>query len=211
MVLTARQAGTEVGKMTAYVDTQDGEFRELSLDLTAQGITVTLKHTQQEDGKFDGRLLLPVGSISWNGAVTDKKLTALKVLGASPMGAMDLDLTSSGEMVRGPFVLKVGDEEVMRAMVGLIAESERFRLALDIPQSTGSTDMMHGELGFTMKRSDFSGKISSPSGTKPLRDLFAELEKIAPEQFVEEPQMDLDESQFMIDDMDSLEPTDSIQ
>jgi hypothetical protein len=71
--------------------------------------------------------------------------------------------------------------------------------------------MMHGELGFTMKRSDFSGKISSPSGTKLLRDLFAELEKIAPEQFVEEPQMDLDESQFMMDDMDSLEPTDSAQ
>jgi hypothetical protein len=29
----------------------------------------------------------------------DKKLTALKILGASPLGAMDLDLTSTGEMV----------------------------------------------------------------------------------------------------------------
>lgn len=211
MVLTVAQAGTELAKMVGYIESKDGKFRELSLDITAQGVTVTLKHTQQDDGTFDGRLLLPVGSISWNGTVTDKKLTALKVLGASPMGAMDLNLTSSGEMIRGPFVLKVGDEEVMRAFVGLIAESERFRLALDIPQASGSTDMMHGELGFTMKRSDFAGKISSPSGTKPLRDLFAELEKIAPEQFVEEPQMTLDDSGNMLDDMDSLEPVDTLQ
>jgi hypothetical protein len=127
------------------------------------------------------------------------------------MGAMDLELTQDGDMIRGPFVLRVGEEEVMRATVGLIVESERFRLALDIPQGSGSTDMMHGELGWTMKRSDFSGKIKAPTSTKPLRELFAELEKIAPEQFVEEPQMDLDESQFMMDDMDSLEPTDSAQ
>ena len=50
------------------------------------------------------------------------------------MGAMHLDLTSSGEMIRGPFVLRVGDEEVMRATVGLIAEANRFRIAIDIPQ-----------------------------------------------------------------------------
>ncbi|MFZ2255413.1 MAG: hypothetical protein WAW59_04550 [Patescibacteria group bacterium] len=79
------------------------------------------------------------------------------------MGAMDLDLTASGDMIRGPFVLRVGEEEVMRAMVGLVAESERFRLAVDIPQGTGSTDMIHGELGLTMKQSDFSGKIKAPS------------------------------------------------
>jgi hypothetical protein len=49
---------------------------------------------------------------------------------------MDLDLSMSGEMLRGPFILRVGDEELMRAMVGLIAESEKFRLELDIPQGT---------------------------------------------------------------------------
>lgn len=47
IMLTVSQAGTEVGKMTGYVDTQDGKFHELSLDMTAQGITVTLKHTQK--------------------------------------------------------------------------------------------------------------------------------------------------------------------
>lgn len=52
------------------------------------------------------------------------------------MGAMDLDLTASGEMIRGPFVLRVGGEEVMQALVGVIAEPERFRLSVDIPQST---------------------------------------------------------------------------
>ncbi|MFZ2255414.1 MAG: hypothetical protein WAW59_04545 [Patescibacteria group bacterium] len=80
MILVVSQSGTELGKMTGYVDsTASGDFRELSLDVTAQGITVTLKHTQKDDGTFDGRLLLPVGSISWNGAVKDKKLTALKI------------------------------------------------------------------------------------------------------------------------------------
>jgi hypothetical protein len=53
MLLTVSQAGTEVGKMTGYIDTQDGDFRELSLDMTAQGITVTMKHTQDKDGKFE--------------------------------------------------------------------------------------------------------------------------------------------------------------
>lgn len=211
MTLLMSQSGIEMGKMTWYIDTKKGKLSELSLDMMVQWIWVTLKHTQQDDGKFDGRLLLPVGSISWNGTVIDKKLTALKILGASPVGAMDLDLTSSGEMVRGPFVLRVGEEEVMRAMVGIIAESERFRLSVDVPQGTGSTDMIHGEFWFTMKQSQFSGKINAPSWTKPLSELLTELERIAPEQFIEEPQMDIDESQFMIDDMDSLEPVDALQ
>jgi hypothetical protein len=59
------------------------------------------------------------------------------------MGAMNMDLTSSGEMIRGPFVLRVGEEEVMRAIVGMIAESERFRLSVDVPQGQDSAEMIH--------------------------------------------------------------------
>lgn len=51
----------------------------------------------------------------------------------------------------------------MRALIGIIAEDNRFRLAVDIPQGTGSTDMIHGEIGMTMKYSGFLSKIKSPS------------------------------------------------
>jgi hypothetical protein len=52
----------------------------------------------------------------------DGALTAMKTTGSSPLvGNYTLDLTQSGEMLRGPFVLSVGDAEVMRANVGLIA------------------------------------------------------------------------------------------
>lgn len=79
MSLTFTQSGREMGSAVGYVTRAGDEFRELGLDITAQGITVTLKHNQKEDGSFDGRILLPVGSISWNGVIDNKKLTALKV------------------------------------------------------------------------------------------------------------------------------------
>ena len=94
-------------------------------------------------------------------------------------------------MLRGPFVLSVGDEEVMRANVGLIARHDEFRLALDIPQGTGSTDMMHAEVGMTMQRSAFAGKISAPSRTTPIRQLFDELQALVPTGFTEETSLDL--------------------
>lgn len=212
MNMVVSQSGIEMMKMTGYMDGTGKKFRELGLDITAQGITVTLKHTEQEDGKFDGRLLLPVGSLSWNGMSTDKKLTALSIQWASSMGAMNMDLTSSGEMIRGPFVLRVGEEEVMRAIVGMIAESERFRLSVDVPQGQDSAEMIHWEFWITMKRSDFSSKISAPSWAKPLSEMLTELEKIAPEAFTEEPQREFDESSLMTTDgIDSLESTNSIQ
>ncbi len=77
--ITLTQSGTEMGKLAGYIDMNGRKLRELSLDITAQGITATLKHTQKDDGAFDGRLLLPVGSLSWEGAIENKALTALKI------------------------------------------------------------------------------------------------------------------------------------
>lgn len=62
-----------------------------------------------------------------------------------------------------------------------------------------------------MKTSDFSGKIKTPSPTKPLKDLMTELEGVAPEMFIEEPQEAFDESQYMMDEIDSLEPAGTLQ
>lgn len=59
MSLVASQSGMELAQMTAYIDTADNRF-QFSTDITAQGITVSLKHTQEKDGTFDGQLLLPV-------------------------------------------------------------------------------------------------------------------------------------------------------
>lgn len=47
------QSGAEIAKITGYIDGTDDAFRELALDITAQGISATLKHTQKEDGKFE--------------------------------------------------------------------------------------------------------------------------------------------------------------
>ena len=100
----------------------------------------------------------------------------------------------------------------MRAIVGMIAEANRFRLAVDIPQGTGSTDMIHGEIGMTMKYSGFLSKIKAPSCAKPLHDLLTELENIAPEQFIEEPQgLDTYDSDMMLDDSGMIDEMDNFQ
>jgi len=45
----------------------------------AQGVAVNLSHTQKEDGNFEGKLQLPVGAMSWNGQIKNKKMTALSL------------------------------------------------------------------------------------------------------------------------------------
>jgi hypothetical protein len=182
------QSGETIGKLVGYIDHTGGKFRELSATVTAGDITGTLRHTQKDDGTFDGAMIAPnVFSITWNGSIADGVLTALKTSGSSPLaGNYTLDLTESGEMLRGPFVFSVGEEEVMRANVGLIARHEQFRLVLDIPQGTGSTDMMHAEFGMTMKRSSFTNEIKAPSPTTPLQKVLDELQKLTTPAFTEE-------------------------
>ena len=103
----------------------------------------------------------------------------------------------------------------MRASVGLIAESEKFRLALDIPQGEGSADMMHAEFGITAQSGDFKKEIKAPTTSKPLQELVDELEKLAPQVFEEEQPQDfqMDDSSFgdsTIDDAMLLDEMDAI-
>jgi hypothetical protein len=102
MTISITQSGETIGKLVGYIDHTGGEFRELSAILTADGITGTLRHTQKEDGTFDGAMIAPnVFSITWNGITRDGALTAMKTTGSSPLvGDYSLDLTQSGEMLR---------------------------------------------------------------------------------------------------------------
>lgn len=207
--ITLTQSGTEMGKLAGYIDMNGRKLRELSLDITAQGITATLKHTQKDDGAFDGRLLLPVGSLSWEGAIENKALTALKIQWASPMGNMNMNLVSSGTMVAGPLSVMIDTEEILRANIGLLARDDAFRLVVDIPQGTGSTEMIHGELGWTMDRASFAWDVEAPTSTTPLQELLTELEKVTPEEFEDDVPMDdvpFTEDELMMNELDTLEP-----
>lgn len=208
---TGSQSWTEIGRLVWFTEYVDGKFQGLSLDATAQWITVSLTHAQK-DWTYSWKLLLPVGSVSWDGWYDKEKLTSFKIKWVSPMWGLDLDLTASGEMMRWPFILRLWEEELARALVGMIAESNKFRLSVDVPQSTESNDMMHAEFWLTMKSSEFKGKIKSPSSSKPMQDLFTALEQLVPQEFLEEPQwLEIDSRDQLIDDSTTFEPTVSNQ
>lgn len=64
--VSVKESDSEIGKMSAYIEKKDGKFHELSLEASAQGMTVSLKHTVDGD-KFVGKLSAIVGSIEWSG------------------------------------------------------------------------------------------------------------------------------------------------
>ena len=97
--MTLRQNDVEMGKITAYVERDGSRFRELSIEGSAQGITVSLHHTLDGD-KFTGKLSAVVGTLEWSGTITGDELKSLKINGTSPVGSLSVDLTESGSMVR---------------------------------------------------------------------------------------------------------------
>lgn len=91
--LIISEGGAEMGKLVGYIQKSGDKFQELSLDVTAQGMTVSLKHTLKDDGKFEGSLQLPiVGAITWNGTLAGKKLTGFSLRGTTPSGAISMEL-----------------------------------------------------------------------------------------------------------------------
>lgn len=90
----------------------------MTLSSPAQGITVTLLHKNMKDGTFEGNMNFGIGNTSWNGKIVNKALSSLTFRGAMPGQSLTLDLTTTeGDMMRGPLVMKSGDEEVFRADV----------------------------------------------------------------------------------------------
>ncbi len=92
--LSVKQNDVEMGKVNAYVEKMDGKFKELSLEASAQGMTVSLKHTVDGD-KFTGKLSAIVGSLDWFGNTEDGKLKSLKIDGTAPFGSLSVNLVSS--------------------------------------------------------------------------------------------------------------------
>lgn len=58
--------GIEMGKMNGYVAMKDHKFHEFALEASAQGMTISLKHTQ-ENGVFNGKLSAVVATLEWSG------------------------------------------------------------------------------------------------------------------------------------------------
>jgi hypothetical protein len=77
--LALTQSGVEMANVLGKIDYTGRTFRSFSLDVMAQGVAVNLSHIQKEDGNFEGKLQLPVGAMSWNGQMKNKKMTALSL------------------------------------------------------------------------------------------------------------------------------------
>jgi hypothetical protein len=82
----------EMGKISAYVEQKDGKFRELSIEASAQGMVISLKHTL-EGNKFTGKLSAVVATLDWSGVINDDRLEELKINGTSPVGTLSANLT----------------------------------------------------------------------------------------------------------------------
>jgi hypothetical protein len=182
MNLALKQWGIEVGSLVASILRQNDAFRELSIEATSQGVSLALKHAIKEDGNFEWKLALPVGAINWTGKMTMKKLESLSLKGSIPTGSVDMNLTSVWNMLRGPFVIKSGSEEVLRANIGLRLEEEIFAFDLSLVNPDGWDVSLKTNLEFTHKSNEFKGTILPPSGVEPLKNLIQELEAIAPQE-----------------------------
>ena len=96
-----------------------------------------------------------------------------------------MDLVKSGSLLAGPLSVTSLGEEVLRANVELEVRDGVFGFMFDIP----TTDAVSGaklNLRTTYDVSDFGGKISRPSPTRPLDGFIQALESAMPtEDFVE--------------------------
>ncbi|NRH20938.1 hypothetical protein HOO68_02755 [Candidatus Gracilibacteria bacterium] len=176
--ISVKQSELEMGRVNAYIEKVDGKFRELSLEASAQGMTVSLKHTL-EGGKFIGKLSAIVGSLDWSGDAENGKLKSLKMDGTAPFGSLSVNLVpnETDGMIRGPILLKAGEETLFSANFGLEIAPEKFAMMLDV-----ISDMTpaHIDLDITAKASSSDKKIVAPSNIKSLQDLIKEIEALTP-------------------------------
>ena len=68
-------------------------------------------------------MILPVGTLSWNGTIDGDKTTSFVLKGAMPMGSIDMNLTKDGDRLRGPLLVKQGGETILEAKVGFLFDT----------------------------------------------------------------------------------------
>ncbi len=172
-----RQADTEMGKISGYIEYTGNKFHELSLEASAQGMTVILRHTVDGD-RFTGKLSAVVGTIEWSGTTGDDQLKSLKINGTAPFGSLTADLTEgTGGMVRGPVVVKSGEEILMNATLALAIAKEKFAIILDVLSEELPA---HFDLDIRAKATPSNKKVTAPTSTQPFQNLTREIEALKP-------------------------------
>lgn len=186
---TLSQRSTEMGKITGYIDHTGGKFHELSLEGSAQGVTVSLRHTVDGD-HFTGKLSAVIGTLEWSGTTEDDQLKSLKINGIAPFGSLTADLIeSTGGMVRGPVVIKSGTEVLMDATLALQMVREKFALIIDVLSESLPA---HLDLDISAKSTPSDKRLTPPTGNKTLQDLMGEINALTPSQsFSEVPTSDI--------------------
>lgn len=154
-------------------------------------MTVSLKHTF-EDGKFVGKLSAVVGTIEWSGTTKDSRLMALKINGTAPFGSFSADLkqNESNTMIKGPVLVKSGDETILSADLALEVAREKLAFIIDI---LSEQFPVHLDMAITGKSTPSDKKVVSPASTKGLQDLIKEIDALMPP-----------ESEFPISDVDTI-------
>ncbi len=186
--MTLRQNDVEMGKITAYVERDGSRFRELSIEGSAQGITVSLRHTLDGD-KFTGKLSAVVGTLEWSGTITGNELKSLKINGTSPVGSLSVDLTESGSMVRWPILVVAQWETLFSAELALAMERSRFAMIIDVISDSFPA---HFDLDIRAKSTPSTQSLTAPKNTKYFQDLLKEIEALNPvPTFSDESQSDL--------------------
>ncbi len=176
--LSVKQKDIEMGKANAYIEMIGGKFHELSIEASSEGKTVSLKHTLDGD-KFVWKLSAIVGSIDWSGMVSDGMLNALKIDGTSPFGTVSVNLIKSENktMISGPVLAKMWEETVFSANVGLEVAREKFAMILD---TTSETSPIHFSIDVTAKSTPSDKKVTLPTNTKSIQDLYKEINALSP-------------------------------
>ncbi len=167
-----------MGKMSGYIQKKDGKFQELSFEASAQGMTVSLKHTMNGNS-FQGKLSAVVGTLEWSGTMVNDALTGLKIDGTAPFGSLLVNLTQSGSdtMIRGPITVKVGEETLFSADLALQVAKEKFAMILDV---IAEGMPAHFELDISAKTTPSNKKITVPTSTKSLQELTKEIQALSP-------------------------------
>jgi hypothetical protein len=178
MIVT--QSGTEIANISGYSVRDGRALRELSLEATAAWVSVIMKHNIKSDGKFDGRLMLPVWAISWNGSVERDKLTALSIKWALPTWSVDMTLAPVADKLSGPLIVVVDGIEAFRANIGLLSDTGHFALSVDVPPIQTGALATRGSIDLTYASTRWTGDIRVPSPLTPLRSLLDAIDQVSP-------------------------------
>jgi hypothetical protein len=174
--IRATDAGVEMGKLIGSIEFGYGKLRDLSLELSAQGMTATLVH--HVDGEsFSGKLSAAIaGTMSWTGSVHDHALTALHINGQSIFGSLTADLTQSGSLISGPLEVKEGTGILLSANLGLAIARERFAVVFD---SIIQEIPVHFDFDIVARHDSRIPALQAPVDPRRYSDLLREIESLS--------------------------------